>query len=47
MKYTLLSKEQLEALSEDFAKFLATQQIDVKEWNTIKSDKPKVAQEEL
>ena len=47
MKYTLLSKEQLEALSEDFAKFLATQQIDVKEWNTIKSDRPKVAQEEL
>ncbi|MFK5891559.1 MAG: DUF6495 family protein [Flavobacteriaceae bacterium] len=47
MKYTLLSKEQLEALSEDFSKFLATQQIDVKEWNTIKSDRPKVAQEEL
>lgn len=47
MKYTLLTKEQLESLHTDFAKFLAAQQIDAKEWHIIKKDKPKMAQEEL
>ena len=47
MKYIQLTKEQLEELHEDFAKFLASQQIDVKEWNEIKANKPKVADEEL
>ncbi len=47
MKYILLTKEQLKALNKDFAEFLASQQIDVKEWNEIKKNKPKVAQEEL
>ena len=47
MKYRPLSKEQFEALHKEFAQFLATQQIDVKEWNEIKSSKPEVAQEEL
>jgi len=47
MKYTLLTKEQLENLHGEFATFLATQQIDAKEWKTIKSDKPKITQEEL
>lgn len=47
MKYRLLTKEQLEELHLEFSKFLASQQIDVKEWNDLKSNKPKVAQEEL
>ncbi len=47
MKYALLTKEQLESLQADFATFLASQQIDAKEWNDIKKNKPKVAQEEL
>lgn len=47
MKYLLLTKEQFEALSDDFAKFLASQQIDIKEWEEIKKTRPHVAQEEL
>jgi uncharacterized protein DUF6495 len=47
MKYTLLTKEQLVSLHKDFAKFLASQQIDVTEWEAIKLQKPKIAQEEL
>ncbi|UMB54524.1 DUF6495 family protein [Lutibacter sp. A64] len=47
MKYRQLTKEQLLELHEEFAKFLATQQIDVKEWKTIKVEKPEVADEEL
>ena len=47
MKYRLLSKEQFEALHKEFAQFLATQQIDVNEWRTIKDQKPEVAEEEL
>ena len=43
----LLTKEQLEALHQDFAKFLASQQIDSKEWDAIKQNKPEIAQEEL
>ncbi|MGY6650463.1 DUF6495 family protein [Wenyingzhuangia sp. IMCC45574] len=47
MKYIQLTKEQLEELHEEFAKFLASQQIDVKEWNDIKENKPAMADEEL
>lgn len=47
MKYRQLTKEQFESLNEEFAKFLATQQIDVKEWETIKKEKPEMAEEEL
>lgn len=47
MKYIQLTKEQLEALHQEFATFLATQQIDVKEWNDIKQNKPAVAEEEI
>ncbi len=47
MKYRQLTKEQFLALDKEFATFLATQQIDAKEWKTIKSTKPKVAEEEL
>lgn len=47
MKYRQLSKEQFEALHEEFARFLASQQVDKKEWDEIKKNKPEVAQEEL
>jgi len=47
MKYRQLTKEQFEALHEEFALFLAAQQIDVKEWNKIKNEKPDVALQEL
>ncbi len=47
MKYKQLSKEQFEALHEEFAKFLALQQVDVEEWNAIKKNKPEVADQEL
>ncbi len=47
MKYIQLTKEQLEELHEEFATFLASQQIDVKEWNEIKKNKPEVADEEI
>lgn len=47
MKYRQLTKEQFEELHQEFATFLAAQQVDVKEWNTIKKDKPEVAEEEM
>ncbi len=47
MKYTRLSKEQLEELHQEFANFLATQQITSDEWSNIKINKPDVAEEEL
>jgi hypothetical protein len=47
MKYRQLTKEQFEALHEEFSKFLATQSIDVKEWTTIKSENPGLAEEEM
>ena len=47
MKYRQLTKEQFESLHEEFARFLATQSIDVKEWNQIKEEKPKVAEDEM
>jgi hypothetical protein len=47
MKYRQLTKEQFEALHEEFSKFLATQQIDSKEWQLIKKEKPNVAEDEL
>jgi len=47
MKYTQLTKEQLEELHEEFALFLAAQSIDVKEWDTIKKDKSELADKEL
>jgi len=47
MKYTRLTKEQLESLHEEIARFLATQSIDKKEWETIKIEKPEVAEQEL
>lgn len=47
MKYSLLTKEQFEALHDKFAVFLASQQIDANEWETIKSKQPEVAEQEL
>lgn len=47
MKYKQLTKEQFSELHVEFAKFLATQQIDIKEWEIIKTDKPEIAEEEL
>ena len=47
MKYRQLTKEQFESLHEEFARFLASQSIDVKEWNQIKEEKPHVAEEEM
>ncbi|MFD1294117.1 DUF6495 family protein [Lutibacter holmesii] len=47
MKYRQLTKEQFLELHKEFAEFLATQQIDAKEWETIKNEKPKMAEDEL
>ena len=47
MKYKRLTKEQFEALHQEFANFLATQSIDKKEWDDIKTNKPQVAEKEL
>lgn len=47
MKYRQLTKEQFYELHKEFANFLATQSIDVKEWNEIKSKNPELAEEEL
>ncbi|MDD3722540.1 MAG: DUF6495 family protein [Lutibacter sp.] len=47
MKYRQLTKEQFSELHKEFAEFLATQQIDAKEWNKIKEEKPSMAEEEL
>lgn len=47
MKYERLTREQLEELHEEFATFLASQQITKEEWEKIKREKPAVAEEEL
>ncbi|MDF1516807.1 MAG: DUF6495 family protein [Lutibacter sp.] len=47
MKYQQLTKEQFSALHNEFAEFLATQQIDVKEWQKIKIENPSMVEEEL
>ncbi|QWX82588.1 hypothetical protein H0I23_08895 [Cellulophaga sp. HaHaR_3_176] len=47
MKYTRLTKQQLEELHQEFINFLATQSITGEEWETIKNDKPEVAEEEI
>lgn len=47
MKYTRLTKEQLEELNQEFSTFLATQSIDKAEWDKIKLEKPEVAEQEL
>ncbi len=47
MKYTRLTKEQLEELHPEFINFLSTQSIDKEEWDELKENKPEVAEEEL
>lgn len=47
MKYTQLTTEQFKHLHEEFATFLAAQQIDVAEWDSIKEENPGLAEEEL
>lgn len=47
MKYRQLTKEQFESLHQEFAQFLATQKIDVDEWNKAKAENPTLVEEEL
>lgn len=47
MKYTRLTKEQLEELHQEFINFLATQSITAEEWEKLKKDSPEVAEDEL
>ena len=47
MKYSRLTKEQLEALHQEFINFLASQSITGEEWKSLKVKKPEVAEEEL
>ncbi|MGV1012388.1 MAG: DUF6495 family protein [Flavobacterium sp.] len=47
MKYKRLTKEQFEELHQEFATFLATQSIDKKEWDAIKTNTPDVAEQQL
>ncbi len=47
MKYTRLTKQQLEELHPEFINFLATQSITSDEWEALKKDRPQVAEEEL
>jgi len=47
MKYIRLTKEQLEELHPEFINFLATQSIDKKEWDKIKTEQPQIAEQEL
>jgi len=47
MKYKRLTKEQFEALHQEFATFLASQSIDKQEWDEIKAKKAEVAEQEL
>lgn len=47
MKYSRLTKEQLEELHPEFINFLATQSIDKKEWDEIKANKPTIAEQEI
>jgi len=47
MKYARLTKEQFDELHAEFASFLATQAIDKAEWDSLKINKPEVAEQEL
>ncbi len=47
MKYTRLTKEQLEELQPEFVNFLATQSITGEEWKKLKEEKPEVAEDEV
>ena len=47
MKYTRLTKQQLEELRPEFVNFLATQSITADEWQALKLERPKVAEDVL
>ncbi len=47
MKYSRLTKEQFDELHQEFINFLATQSITADEWETIKVNKPEIAEQEL
>ncbi len=47
MKYTRLTKQQLDELHPEFINFLATQSITASEWSQIKEERPEVAEQEL
>jgi len=47
MKYTRLTKEQLEELHQEFINFLAAQSITGEEWEALKKNSPEVAEDEL
>ena len=47
MKYTRLTKEQLEELHPEFINFLATQSITGDEWAQLKQEKPALAEQEI
>lgn len=47
MKYARLTKEQFDELHVEFTNFLASQAIDKAEWDSIKINKPEVAEQEL
>lgn len=47
MKFTRLTKEQLEELHPEFINFLATQSITAEQWDKLKAEQPEVAEEEL
>ena len=47
MQYKRLTKEQFEALHQEFITFLATQSIDKSEWDKIKAESPEVVEQEL
>jgi len=47
MKYTRLTKEQLEELHQEFINFLATQSITASEWAEIKEEQTEVAEQEI
>jgi hypothetical protein len=47
MKYARLTKEQFEELKSEFVNFLATQTINKVEWESLKANKPDVAEQEL
>ena len=47
MKYTRLTKEQLEELHPEFIRFLASQSIDKQQWDELKEQQPEKAEEQL
>lgn len=47
MKYTRLTREQLEELHTEFITFLATQSITGKEWAKIKINQPEIAEQQI